>query len=259
MGILNVTPDSFSDAGRHRAAPAAIRRVGELRAAGAAIIDVGAESTRPGAVPVSEAEEMSRLAPVLAALADGPVGPWSIDTRRASVARAALDAGAVMVNDVTAGADPEMLRLVAERGAAICLMHMRGEPRSMQDDPRYNDVVSEVTLFLAARMDVAVAAGVAEDRIVLDPGIGFGKTLRDNLALLRGLPSIVSLGRPVMVGVSRKGMVGELTGRAVGDRLAGSIGAALAAMEAGAAILRVHDVAETVDAIAAFRAVRGDS
>jgi dihydropteroate synthase len=253
MGILNVTPDSFSDGGDHLDARAAAAHARLMAREGAAIIDVGAESTRPGAPPVTEDSEIARLQPVLDALvADPPGAPISIDTRRASVAARALDAGAVLVNDVSAGADPAMFPLVAGRGAGMCLMHMQGEPGTMQDDPRYDDVVSEVTAFLESRMEAAVRAGVAEQAIVLDPGIGFGKGPGHNLALLRGLGSITALGRPVLVGVSRKGLIGALTGRDVGDRLAGSIGAGLAAVANGAAVLRVHDVAETVDALRAF-------
>lgn len=258
MGVLNVTPDSFSDGGDHVDPLAAAAAARAIAAQGAAIIDIGGESTRPGAVPVPADEEIARVAPVLDALRRDPTGaPVSIDTRHAGTAAVALDAGAVLVNDVSAGADPGMLPLVAERGAGLCLMHMQGEPATMQDDPRYGDVVAEVTAFLEQRMEAAVRAGVAEEAIVLDPGIGFGKTVEHNLALLAGLPRIVALGRPVLVGVSRKGFIGTITGRTVGDRLAGSIGAGLAAVAGGAAVLRVHDVAETVDALAAFTAITG--
>lgn len=258
MGIVNATPDSFSDGGEHLDAAAAADHARAMALAGAAIVDVGGESTRPGAAPVPVEEEIARVRPVLAALAgEAMAAPVSIDTRHAAVARVALDAGAVLVNDVSAGADPDMLPLVAERGAGMCLMHMRGEPATMQDDPRYDDVVSEVVTFLHARLEAAVRAGVAEDAILLDPGIGFGKTVEHNLALLAGLPRIVALGRPVLVGVSRKGFLGAVTGRAVHDRLAASIGAGLAAVARGAAVLRVHDVPETVDALAAFTAITG--
>lgn len=264
MGILNVTPDSFSDGGEHVDPARAVAAARAMAAGGAAIVDLGGESTRPGAPMVDEAEEHARVAPVLRALGADPAAgaeiprlTLSIDTRRAVVAGAALDAGAVLVNDVSAGADPDMFPLVADRGAGICLMHMQGEPATMQDDPRYGDVVSEVAAFLEARMRAAVDAGVAEDAIILDPGIGFGKTTEHNLALMRGLGTIVALGRPVLVGISRKGVIGELTGREVGDRLAGSLGAALAAVEAGAAVLRVHDVPETVDALRVFTEMRG--
>jgi len=229
-----------------------------MAAEGAAIVDVGGESTRPGAAPLPSDLETARVAPVLEALSRDAAGlPASIDTRSAAVAQVALDAGAVLVNDVSAGADPGMFPLVADRGAGICLMHMQGEPATMQDDPRYGDVVSEVAAFLEARMRAAVEMGVAEHAIILDPGIGFGKTAEHNVALMRGLGTIVALGRPVLVGVSRKGIIGDITGREVGDRLAGSIGAALAAVEAGAAVLRVHDVRETVDALKAFTEMRG--
>lgn len=259
MGILNVTPDSFADGGLHDAADAAVARVAAIAAHGAAICDVGAESTRPGAAPVGADEELRRLAPVLQAMRAGAVAiPVSIDTRHAATAAAALEAGAVLVNDVSAGADPAMLPLVADRGAAVCLMHMRGEPRTMQDDPRYGDVVGEVMAFLEARLQAAVDAGVPEAHVLLDPGIGFGKTLEHNLALLRALPRIAAIGRPVVVGVSRKGFVGQLTGREVVDRLPGSLGAALAAVDAGAAVVRVHDVAATVDALTVFQAARAE-
>lgn len=258
MGVLNVTPDSFSDGGDTLDPASAVRKARRMAVDGAAIVDVGGESTRPGAEPVPVEEEIARVAPVLRALAaDGAGVPVSIDTRHAEVAAVALDSGAMLVNDVSAGADPGMFPLVAERGAGICLMHMQGEPATMQDDPRYDDVVDDVAAFLEARMRAAVDAGVAEHAIVLDPGIGFGKTVEHNLELLAGLPRIAALGRPVLVGVSRKGIVGALTGREVGDRLAGSIGAGLAAVAAGAAVLRVHDVAETVDAMRAFTRIRG--
>jgi dihydropteroate synthase len=231
--------------------------VGVWAGSGAAICDVGAESTRPGAAPVEEGEELRRLRGLFEALREGLPMPISIDTSKAAVAEAALDLGAAMVNDVTAGrADPRLLPAVAERGAAVCLMHMRGTPATMQDDPRYDDVVAEVREFLLRRLDAAVAAGVAEERVLLDPGIGFGKTLDHNLALLRGLPALAAIGRPLVVGVSRKGSIGALVGRPVGERLAGSLAAALACAHAGAAVLRVHDVRETVDALAVWRALR---
>ncbi|MBL6633364.1 MAG: dihydropteroate synthase [Thermoleophilia bacterium] len=258
MGILNVTPDSFSDGGEHLDPASAVGHARRMAADGAAIVDVGGESTRPGAAHVPVDQEMARVVPVLKALAaDGAAVPVSIDTRHAAVAAVALDFGAVLVNDVSAGGDPGMFPLVADRGAGLCLMHMQGEPATMQDDPRYDDVVDEVAAFLEARMRAAVDAGVSEEAILLDPGIGFGKTVQHNLALLDSLPRIVALGRPVLVGVSRKGIIGALTGREVGDRLAGSIGAGLAAVQAGAAVLRVHDVVETVDAMRAFTRTRG--
>lgn len=256
MGVLNVTPDSFSDGGRHLDAGAALEAMRGMAADGAAVCDLGAESTRPGSEPVDEREELRRLRPVLDALGGDRPLAVSIDTRKAAVAEAALDAGAVLVNDVSAGRDdPRLLPLVADRGAAVCLMHMRGEPRTMQDDPRYEDVVREVRDHLAGRLDAALRAGVREDRVLLDPGIGFGKTLAHNLALLAGLPALATLGRPLVVGVSRKGMIGAITGRAVAERLGGSIGAALAAVARGAAVVRAHDVAPTVDALRAWAAV----
>jgi dihydropteroate synthase len=259
MGVLNVTPDSFSDGGAFDDPAAALARLGAMAADGAAIVDVGAESTRPGAAPVAAGEQLRRLEPVLGGLAAAGHGvAVSVDTTRAAVAEAALDAGAVLVNDVTAGRDdPDLLPLVARRGAGVCLVHMRGEPRTMQSDPEYGDVVEDVRAFLAARVEAAVAAGVAEERIIVDPGIGFGKRLEHNLALLRGIGRLAELGRPVVVGVSRKSMFGRLLGREVGERLAGSLAAGLLAVDDGAAVLRVHDVRETVDALAVWRAVRG--
>jgi dihydropteroate synthase len=257
MGILNVTPDSFADGGQHDAADTAVARIAAVAAQGAAICDIGAESTRPGAAPVGPDEELRRLAPVFEAMRSGSIPvPISIDTRHAVTAAAALDAGAVLVNDVSAGSDPDMLPLVADRGAAICLMHMRGEPQTMQDDPRYDDVVAEVAAFLEARLAAAVAAGVADDAVLLDPGIGFGKSLDHNVALLTALPRLATIGCPLVVGASRKGMIGQITGREVVDRLPGSLGAALAAVEGGASVVRVHDVAATVDALAVFQAIR---
>jgi len=261
MGIVNVTPDSFSEGGALGAPAAALAALARQAADGAAVCDLGAESTRPGARRVPAAEQLRRLRPVLDAVAARPPGvALSIDTTRATVAAAALDAGAVLVNDVSAGReDPAVLGLVAERGAAVCLMHMRGQPRDMQDDPRYDDVVGEVEGFLEARARAAAAAGVPAARVLLDPGIGFGKTLEHNLALLRALPRLRALGHPLVVGLSRKGMIGALTGRPLDDRLAGSIGGALAAVAGGADVVRVHDVRETVDALAVWRAVRGDA
>jgi dihydropteroate synthase len=262
MGVLNVTPDSFSDGGDFIDAPRAVARLREIAAEGAAICDVGAESTRPGSAPVDAEEELSRLAPVFAALAPFgvPGAPTdtqasaamavSIDTSKARVADAALRAGAVLVNDVTAGrGDADLLPLVAERGAAVCLVHMLGDPRTMQESPRYDDVVDEVRAFLETRLDAAVRAGVREERILLDPGIGFGKRLEDNLALLRGLRTLAAIGRPVVVGVSRKSMFAALLGRAVDERMAGSLAAGLLAVDEGAAVVRVHDVRDTADAL----------
>jgi dihydropteroate synthase len=257
MGVLNLTPDSFYDGGRYLEPAAALARLRAMAADGAAICDIGAESTRPGAAPVDAGEELRRLAGLFSALREEPPLPFSIDTSKAAVAEAALDVGAALVNDVTAGrADPRLLPTVAERGAAVCLMHMQGTPATMQDDPRYDDVVSEVCDFLLRRLEAAVAAGIPEERVLLDPGIGFGKRLEHNLALLRGLPALAAIGRPLLVGVSRKGTIGTLTARPVEERLAGSLAAALACAEAGAAVLRVHDVRETVDALAVWRALR---
>jgi dihydropteroate synthase len=251
MGIVNVTPDSFSDGGRYLDADAAVAHAIELAREGATILDVGGESTRPGAEPVGEAEERRRVVPVIEQLrARLPEVRVSIDTCKASVAAAALDAGADLVNDVTAlRGDPEMAPLVAERGVEVCLMHMLGEPRTMQNDPRYGEVVSDVAAFLHDRVAFAVSEGVEEERILLDPGIGFGKTVAHNLELLRRLDEIVALGRPVLVGTSRKSFLGRLTGREVEDRLAGTIATNVMAFERGARIFRVHEVAPVLDAL----------
>ncbi len=250
MGIVNVTPDSFSDGGRYVAAEDAIAHGRRLLAEGADLLDVGGESTRPGAEPVDAAEERARVEPVVAALA-GEGARVSVDTTKASVARAALAAGATYVNDVSAlRFDPELAGVVAEAGADCCLMHMRGEPRTMQDAPRYDDVVSDVKAHLSERIAFAVGAGIAEERIHVDPGIGFGKTLEHNLELLRRLGEIVALGRPVVVGASRKSFLGRLTGREVSDRVAATVAANVLAFERGARVFRVHDVAPTRDALA---------
>ena len=257
MGIVNATPDSLWGGGGPMDPEGALAILDRMAADGAAICDVGAESTRPGADPVDGPEQVARLSGVLRALrvAEPPLA-LSIDTSLASVAEAALDAGFALVNDVTAGRlDPGLLPLVAERGADLCLVHMRGDPRTMQDDPAYGDVVGEVRDFLAARLQAALDAGVAEERIVLDPGIGFGKTLDHNLALLAGVPALAELGRPVLIGVSRKGMFGRLLGREVGERMPASVAAGLAAVARGAAVLRVHDVRETSDALRVWAAV----
>jgi dihydropteroate synthase len=261
MGIVNVTPDSFSDGGRYLDPRSAIAHGLELEREGAAILDVGGESTRPGAAPVSLAEEQRRVIPVLEALATQRSGAQlSIDTAKAAVAAAALDAGATFVNDVTAlRHDPDMAELVARSGADCCLMHMLGEPRTMQRNPRYQDVVGEVKAFLEARMAFAVAEGIAEERIVLDPGIGFGKTIEHNLELLRRLNELVALGRPVSIGTSRKSFLGRLTGSEVGDRVAGTIATNVLAYERGARVFRVHDVAPARDALVVTAAtVRGE-
>jgi len=248
MGVVNVTPDSFSDGGRYLDTHAAIAHGERLAAEGAAILDIGGESTRPGADPVPAAEELRRVVPVVERLAG--TARVSIDTSKAEVAAAALDAGADYVNDVTAfRGDPELAALVADRGVDCCLMHMLGSPRTMQDDPRYDDVVSEVKAFLEERLAAAVAAGVAEERVMLDPGIGFGKTVAHNLELIARLDEIAAIGRPVVFGVSRKSFLGRLTGRDVGERAVATAAANVLALERGATVFRVHDVPETVDAL----------
>ena len=254
MGILNVTPDSFADGGRHLDPARALAHARQMIEDGAAIIDVGGESTRPGAKPVSEADELERVIPLVAALAaEGAL--VSIDTMKPAVMGAAIAAGASMVNDVRALQTRGALETVAASGAAVCLMHMRGEPRTMQADPHYEDVVREVRDFLVERALTCEAAGIARDRIVIDPGFGFGKTVAHNLELLRGLSVLTQSGYPLLAGLSRKSTIGRITGRDVEDRLAGSIAAALAAVARGAAIVRVHDVRETVDALDVWWAV----
>jgi dihydropteroate synthase len=251
MGVVNVTPDSFSDGGRFFDTDAAVDHGLELAKEGAAILDVGGESTRPGAEPVDPVEEQRRSVPVVERLASA--GPRvSIDTSKLEVARAALDAGATIVNDVTAfRSAPALAGLVAERGVHCCLMHMLGEPRTMQRDPRYDDVVSDVRAFLEERLAFAVSEGVPEERVWLDPGIGFGKTVEHNLELLRRLDEIVAIGRPVVIGTSRKSFLGKLTGgRAEDERLPATIASNVLALERGASIFRVHDVAPVADALA---------
>ena len=253
MGVVNVTPDSFSDGGRYLDASAAAGRAHCLVEEGAAIVDIGGESTRPGAQPVGEQEELDRVLPVLERLKD-LAAPVSVDTRRPGVMRAALGAGASMINDVDALGADGALDAVAASQAAVCLMHKQGEPAHMQDAPYYADVVLEVRGFLAARVDAARSAGIPERRIAIDPGFGFGKNLDHNLALLRGLARFCDLGAALLVGVSRKSMFARITGRPVGERLAASLAAALLAVQGGARILRVHDVAETRDALAVWSA-----
>jgi dihydropteroate synthase len=252
MGVVNVTPDSFSDGGLFYDHDAATAHALRLIADGADILDVGGESTRPYAQSVPADEEIRRVAPVIERLAEARTGARiSIDTSKAAVARVAVDAGATYVNDVTAfRGDPAMAELVAERGLGCCLMHMLGTPRTMQEDPQYDDVVSDVKAFLEGRLTFAVAAGVPEERIHLDPGIGFGKTIDHNLELLRRLDEIVALGRPVVVGTSRKWFIGRITGREVRDRTAGTLATNVLALERGARLFRVHDVAATHDALA---------
>jgi dihydropteroate synthase len=258
MGIVNVTPDSFSDGGVNFRPEDAIATARRMFEDGAAIVDVGGESTRPGAEPVSAEEELRRVVPVLEALEGGV--PVSIDTAKAEVARRALDLGAELVNDVTAlRSDPDLAGVVAESDAYVCLMHMQGEPRTMQADPRYADVVSEVASFLEERLRFAVDAGIREDRISVDPGIGFGKTVEHNFELIRRLDEIAALGRPVVVGFSRKSSLGKILGDpdAKTGPLSASLASAVAAYERGATILRVHDVKEHVEALTAARAVIG--
>ncbi len=252
MGVVNVTPDSFSDGGLFLDPKAAVAHGLELAAEGADVLDVGGESTRPGAEPVAADEELRRVLPVIEGLtAAGTPAQLSIDTSKLAVAEAAVAAGATYVNDVTAfRAEPEIAGLVADRGVDCCLMHMRGKPRTMQADPAYDDVVSDVKAFLEERLAAAVAAGVAEERLTLDPGIGFGKTLEHNLELLRRLGELVALGRPILVGTSRKSFLGRMTGREVDDRLAGTIATNVLALERGASVFRVHDVAPVADALA---------
>jgi dihydropteroate synthase len=256
MGIVNVTPDSFSDGGDLASADAAWRHALRLADEGAALLDVGGESTRPGSDGVSADEELGRVLPVIEALVAAGAPPVSVDTRKAAVARRAIAAGAAMVNDISAlRDDPEMVEVVAEAGVPVCLMHMRGEPRTMQDDPVYGDVVDEVVRFLEERLAFAVARGVAEDAVCLDPGIGFGKTFQHNLQLLHRLERLVAIGPPILLGVSRKGFLGWLTGRDARDRTAGSVAAAVLGFTRGASLFRVHDVAPTVDALRVASAV----
>jgi dihydropteroate synthase len=263
MGILNVTPDSFSDGGRYLQREAAVAHGERLLAEGADLLDVGGESTRPGAEPVPAAVERERVLPVVEELlARNPCARISIDTSKCAVAAAALDAGAQLINDVTAfRGDPQMAGLVAERGAECCLMHMLGEPRTMQDDPRYGDVVDDVKAFLAERLDFAVREGVAEQRVMLDPGIGFGKTVEHNLTLLRRLDELLELGRPIAIGTSRKAFLGRVAGQSevLGPdaRLAGTLASNVLALERGASVFRVHDVAAVREALAVAAATLG--
>jgi dihydropteroate synthase len=252
MGILNVTPDSFSDGGRYLDAGAAIEHGLALARQGAAIVDVGGESTRPGAAAVDLREELRRVIPVVEGLVDAGVDATiSIDTSKLEVARAALDAGATFVNDVTAfRAAPELAALVAARGAECCVMHMRGEPRTMQDAPRYADVVGEVREFLRERVAFARQAGIAPERIVVDPGFGFGKTVEHNLELLARLDELAVLGQPIAIGTSRKSFLGVLTGRGEHDRLAATVATNVIGLLRGASVFRVHDVAPVRDALA---------
>lgn len=254
MGIVNVTPDSFSDGGRHLLRDAAIAHAQQLMAEGADILDIGGESTRPGAQSVSVQEELDRVLPVIEGLHDCAV-PLSIDSCKAEVMRAALAAGVSMVNDINALQQPEALAAVVASNAAVCLMHKQGKPQTMQIEPRYEDVVAEVMDFLQIRLAAVESAGVLRDRIVVDPGFGFGKTLEHNLILLRNINKFSSLGVPLLAGLSRKSMLGAITGQKVEHRLAASIAAALVAVQRGAAIVRVHDVHATRDALKIWYAV----
>jgi dihydropteroate synthase len=257
MGIVNVTPDSFSDGGRFVAPEAAVAHALDLVRDGADLLDVGGESSRPGSEPISADEELRRVLPVVRELVARTTVPLSVDTTKAAVADACLAAGAQVVNDVTAlRGDPDMPRVAAARRAGVVLMHMLGTPRTMQLDPHYGDVVAEVRCFLEERLHAAAVAGIEAGRVVLDPGIGFGKTVEHNLALLARLGEIRSLGRPVLLGVSRKGFIGKVLGRGVGERLTGSLAAACHAVTRGAAqVIRTHDVRETRDAVALLAAI----
>jgi dihydropteroate synthase len=254
MGIVNVTPDSFSDGGRYLGRDAALAHARQLIAEGADLLDIGGESTRPGAAPVGVQEELDRVLPVIEGLRGAPV-PLSIDTYRPEVMRAALAAGASMVNDIAALQEPGALEAIAASDAAVCLMHMQGRPQTMQAQPEYRDVVGEVREFLRARIAAAEAAGIARARMVADPGFGFGKALGHNLALLRELAAFGELGVPVLAGLSRKSMLGAITGRDVEHRLPAGLAAALIAVQRGASIVRVHDVGATVDALKVWEAV----
>jgi dihydropteroate synthase len=254
MGVVNVTPDSFYDGGRFLGTQQAVEHARILIEEGADILDIGGESSRPGAKPVDLDEELRRVMPVLEKLGGLPV-PVSVDTCKPEVMRRAIAAGAAMVNDINALREPGALEAVAESQAAVCLMHMQGEPRTMQQEPHYGDVVSEVVEFLAQRVEAAQQAGIARERIVIDPGFGFGKNTEHNLELLRGLPRIAGLGQPVLVGLSRKSLFGKITGKPVADRVSASVAAALLAVERGAALVRVHDVAATRDALLVLNAI----
>ena len=252
MGVVNITPDSFSDGGKFLDPKAAIAHGLRLMDDGADILDIGGESSRPGAQAVAEQEELDRILPVLKALKNVPV---SVDTRRPRVMREALAAGASMINDIEALSAPGALDAVADTDCAVCLMHKQGDPASLQQDPRYGDVVGEVKQFLAIRIAACEIAGIERDRITIDPGFGFGKTVEHNFSLLKRLPELAALGVPVLAGWSRKSSLGAITGRPVTERLAASLAAALLAVQHGATILRVHDVRETRDALAVMQAL----
>jgi dihydropteroate synthase len=255
MGVVNVTPDSFSDGGNFIELNQALAHAEALIAEGADMLDIGGESTRPGAAPVLLEEERRRVLPLLEKLAAGPI-PISVDTHKPQLMREAVAAGAAMVNDVSGFRNAGAFEAVADSDVAICIMHMQGEPRTMQQNPHYDDVTREVVDYLAARVDAAEAAGIARNRIVIDPGFGFGKTLEHNLALLRDLRNFSDLGCAVLAGLSRKAMLGRITGRGPAERVHASISAALLAVQNGAQIVRVHDVAATRDALAVLAAMR---
>lgn len=256
MGVVNVTPDSFSDGGKFFDAQAAVAHARRLAEEGADILDIGGESSRPGALPVSVQQELDRVLPVLEGLKQVEK-PLSVDTRRPEVMQAALRAGASMINDIEALAAPGAFEAVAKSRCAVCLMHMKGEPATMQQEPHYADVVGEVSFFLKSRVENAVRAGIARERIAIDPGFGFGKTAAHNMELLRRLKEFSSLDLPILAGWSRKSTLGKLTGRPADERLAASLAAALLALQGGATILRVHDVKETRDVITVWQAYRG--
>ena len=255
MGVVNVTPDSFSDGGRYLDSAQAIARAEEMVAHGADLIDVGGESTRPGAAPATLNEELDRVLPVIEGIRAMTGTPVSVDTSKPEVMQAAAPAGAAMINDVRALSQPGALEAAAQAGTGLCLMHMQGEPRTMQQEPMYEDVVVEVRDFLAQRLAACVDAGIPASRVVLDPGFGFGKTVSHNLQLLRGLPDLCSLGQPVLVGLSRKSMIGALLDRPVEDRLPASLALAMLAHQRGANIIRVHDVSATKDVLSMLRFV----
>ncbi|MZR64324.1 dihydropteroate synthase [Alcanivorax sp. DP30] len=256
MGILNVTPDSFSDGGRFNERDAALRQAEQMLADGAAIIDVGGESTRPGAAPVSEQEELDRVVPVVEALCGELDALVSVDTSTASVIRDGAAAGAGLINDVRALRRPGALEASVASGLPVCLMHMQGEPGNMQDNPQYEDVTGEVIAFLQARIDACVAAGISRDSLLVDPGFGFAKSVNHNLVLMREMAALQSLDLPVLIGVSRKSLFGKVLGREVNERLPASLAAAVMCVERGAKIVRAHDVQETVDAVRFAHAVR---
>lgn len=256
MGILNVTPDSFSDGGQFRRIDAALQQAERMVEEGAAVIDIGGESSRPGAEPVSESEELNRVIPVIEALAQRIDVALSIDTTKAAVMRAACAAGAHWINDISALRADESLSVAKETGAAVCLMHMRGQPRDMQQAPHYEAVVPEVVTFLKGRIEACLAAGLSRDALVVDPGIGFGKQLEHNLALLAAVPRLAALGFPVLIGVSRKSLFGQLLGLPVAERLSAGLAATAIAVYEGASVLRTHDVRATVQAVAVAKALR---